>query len=403
MNATVTLRVLLAACLLLPFALAHAQQGRLHSSYLQVLSAVTDGEVIADAEVITQVPGAASERVYTDSRGIARIPTSALSAGDDATLIIRRAGYSNLVAHCPCGGLTYAMSPILTELEDVRIVLQWGSEPADLDAHLFSSGGHINYANPRGQHAQLDIDQQDGYGPETITIHNRRHGVRYLYGVHNYSATSRPESTSLAASNARVNVYVGSTLIRTFTLAPNRTGNTWWVFMIGEDGEFYDLGLTLNLDSLEAIGSAMERYIDQASLASMPTIERAQQMRADAANRQGETAYQAGDLEEAERHFLRAIDYYPDHAQAYSNLGVLYMRLEKSAEGLFVNRKAIALASGANAATIKASSHFNIARIYEANAAWEDALRHYQEALDLREHRAYTNGIERMRARLSGE
>ena len=50
--------------------------------------------------------------------------------------------------------------------------------------------------------------------------------------------------------------------------------------------------------------------------------------------------------------YLEAINNNPEHGQAYSNLGLAYQTLNRSAEALWVNRKAIALASGATKETI---------------------------------------------------
>jgi hypothetical protein len=114
-----------------------------------------------------------------------------------------------------------------------RIVLSWGANPDDLDSHLTGpvagSGTrfHIYYsikgsliASP---FAQLDVDEQDGYGPETITIAQQTAGV-YRYYVHKYSG-----SGDIKTSSARVDLYQGNTLVRQF-YPPVQDGIYWTVF-----------------------------------------------------------------------------------------------------------------------------------------------------------------------------
>ncbi|MNJ60693.1 hypothetical protein D3C77_564460 [compost metagenome] len=66
------------------------------------------------------------------------------------------------------------------------------------------------------------------------------------------------------------------------------------------------------------------------------------------------------------------------------------------AEALWANRKAIALASGASAPTVRASSHYNNGRIYETAGQWSDALREYRYARDQKANAVYDRAIERM-------
>ncbi|MEO7521089.1 MAG: carboxypeptidase regulatory-like domain-containing protein, partial [Gemmatimonas sp.] len=130
------------------------------------------------------------------------------------------------------------LSPTST-IGSLRIVLTWGSSPADLDAHL--TGPSVNastfwiYFNSPGScttapFACLDVDAIDGRGPETITIAQRMAG-RYVYSVHNFSASDSGSigSLGLAQSNARVDVYGPSGLITSFA-PPARAGTLWTVF-----------------------------------------------------------------------------------------------------------------------------------------------------------------------------
>jgi hypothetical protein len=77
---------------------------------IQILSATVRDQAIAGATVILQKNGEQSSATTADSNGAVWINESV--AGDpSALLIVRKTGYSDLVAKCPCGGLTYALSP----------------------------------------------------------------------------------------------------------------------------------------------------------------------------------------------------------------------------------------------------------------------------------------------------
>ena len=88
----------------------------------------------------------------------------------------------------------FSISPA-PELGEVRIILTWGSNPVDMDSHLItpeidSLNFHISYSN-RGRSESapfvvLDLDDVDGFGPETITIKKLESGI-YKYYVHQYS------------------------------------------------------------------------------------------------------------------------------------------------------------------------------------------------------------------------
>lgn len=41
--------------------------------------------------------------------------------------------------------MTYAISPVMTSLDGMRVVLSWGEKPFDLDSHLIFPGGHIYF------------------------------------------------------------------------------------------------------------------------------------------------------------------------------------------------------------------------------------------------------------------
>ncbi|MHA7138111.1 cell wall-binding repeat-containing protein [Rossellomorea arthrocnemi] len=132
------------------------------------------------------------------------------------------------------------ITPILDDTE-TRIVLTWGDAPRDLDSHLFGkyqdlSPYHV-YWNDRTAYengnkiALLDTDDRSAYGPETITI-KKQNAEIYEYMVHDYSYRGELNSTSLSSSGAKVEVYKGSYLVKTFHVPTNKTGTLWKVFKL---------------------------------------------------------------------------------------------------------------------------------------------------------------------------
>lgn len=369
---------------------------------LHLLDATIRDKAVPGAEIIMQRDGEASVKATSDQDGRATLPAP-FGGKDDAsvTLIVKKAGYSPLVVKCPCSGLTYALSPVIRSLDGLRVVLNWAAKPADLDSHLVYEDQHVYFNRKAGMGANLDVDDTNGFGPETITVTRKRAGTRYVYAVHDYSDGDRTGTTALASqSQAKVFVYVGGSLVRTFRPPAGQQGNVWVVFAIGENGEFYDINKFYDSRSRDDVGRPLAQIIQGGPMVSTPVLTGDARDSADAVNREGEKAYHAKQLEEAVRLYLEAINLNPEHSQAYSNLGLAYQKLGNRAEALWANRKAIALASGANAATVKASSYYNIARVYEEQEQWQEALDAYQAAAGFKTHDAYAKGIERMKQKL---
>ncbi|ENA2289173.1 tetratricopeptide repeat protein, partial [Escherichia coli] len=86
-------------------------------------------------------------------------------------------------------------------------------------------------------------------------------------------------------------------------------------------------------------------------------------------------------LEQAIQLFQQATELDGNYGQAFSNLGLAYQKNGNIAEAIWANRKAFSLASGVNAATTRANSYYNIAKIYETSGQNAEALQHYQLAL----------------------
>jgi uncharacterized protein YfaP (DUF2135 family) len=136
------------------------------------------------------------------------------------------------------GAIRVVLSPGL-EQGQIRVVLAWDEEPADLDAHLkgpLPEGEEFHvYFHQKGdlksrQFVRLDVDDRDGQGPETITVLGVLPG-EYRYFVHDYTHRDDPQSADLAQSGAEVKVYQGGQTYR-FRAGHDQTGNLWNVCTI---------------------------------------------------------------------------------------------------------------------------------------------------------------------------
>jgi tetratricopeptide (TPR) repeat protein len=362
---------------------------------VQILSATVKDQKIDKATVILQKNGEQSATATTDAQGQVSLKSA---IADDATalLIVKKQGYSNLVVKCPCAGMTYAISPVMKNLDGLRIVLNWGAEPSDLDSRLEYPNNYIYFKNMKGTDALLDVDDTTSYGPETITIERKHDGERYMYAVRNYSEKNNPNSTSLSASQAKVFVYIGQTLIRTYYVPQNKVGNLWVVFAVTEAGEFQDFNTMKGVTSVTRLQT--DEFQGVTNNTAVETVAYSADSQADAKklNKQGEQAYHAKNYDESIRLYKAAIELDGNYGQAYSNLGLAFQKAGNVSEALWANRKAIALASGETAATVRASTHYNNGKIYEDAKQWNDALREYHYAKREKANPVYDKAIKRM-------
>ncbi len=365
-----------------------------NANELNVLSAVEKDTPIANAEIIFQKNGQSSNKIISNTQGKISFSNEIID-NSDTTMIIKKDGFSTLVAKCPCDGFTYALSPIMKNLDGLRIVLTWGENPSDLDSHLAYSNNHIFWDAKIGSNANLDVDDVDSYGPETITIEKKQLGTKYIYAVHNYTFLNQPNSNSLAKSNAKVNVYIGQTLVRTYNVNPSKIGNLWVVFSIDEDGIIHDINKYSGINS----DPHNIKLLNESNF-TVATYTEEDKAQAKKYNTKGEEEYHRGNLEQSMYLFLDAINLYSNYGQAYSNLGLVYQKLGRDAEALWANQKAIELASGNNKDIVQASSYLNIEKIYENREDYENALKNYQNALNKKQNDVYINAINRVKEKL---
>lgn len=128
---------------------------------------------------------------------------------------------------------------------EARIVLEWGSEPADLDAHIFGEtemgAFHVYFANMEFDDlVTLDVDDRSAYGPETITIKDISQGT-FTYGVEDYSNVQLGDyNEMLGLSGATVKVYLANEEQPRVYTVPDEMGIYWEVFRI-ENGKIVDI------------------------------------------------------------------------------------------------------------------------------------------------------------------
>ena len=372
---------------------------------IDILSATVKDKRIEGASVTLQRNGAQSVSGITNTSGSISLGTS-FADNKDALLIVKKEGYSNLVVKCPCAGMTYAISPVMTNLDGMRVVLSWGEKPFDLDSHLIFPGGHIYFDSKEGTDANLDVDDTDSYGPETVTISKKHFGESYIYAVQDYSNKGLPNSNYLSASKAKVFVYVGSSLVRSYSVPAGKRGNIWTVFKLNPNGEFEDInsvtsanfnGTTLDVRDLATV---IMPATDSSAPASPAMQNSGDTQLARKYNREGEAVYKTGQLGQAIQLFQQATELDGNYGQAFSNLGLAYQKNGNIAEAIWANRKAISLASGVNAATTRANSYYNIAKIYETSGQNAEALQHYQLAYTEKNKPSYEEAIARVKTKM---
>ncbi len=207
------------------------------------INAVT-GDGIDNAK-LTFVKGSDKYEVSTDSSGHFQ---AKLGAGD-YTVECRAEGFieENKNVYVPSYSNNWTceivMSPEINAKE-ARFVLTWDSAPADLDSHLVGNGVHTSWLHmEEGDIASLDLDDTNGYGPETTTLYDLN--GHYTFVVHNYS-----QDAPLADCGAEVTVYLPGEEPVTISIGGDGAADTWVVCEIDNGklnviNEIQDYGLDL--------------------------------------------------------------------------------------------------------------------------------------------------------------
>ena len=120
--------------------------------------------------------------------------------------------------------------PKAVDFERIKIVLDWGEFPWDLDAHVVDGTNHVYFSVKKQGNLELDRDDVNSYGPETITILDPSKDKVYSYYVFDCSNSDNPESSRLSYSQAQVKIYFGNEFVESFKITPKKKGITWHVF-----------------------------------------------------------------------------------------------------------------------------------------------------------------------------
>ncbi|MCD8069694.1 MAG: hypothetical protein LUE87_12595 [Lachnospiraceae bacterium] len=156
------------------------------------------------------------------------------------TAVVECSGYVTETFSCYVGSGksspsdNFVITPELQEGE-IRIVLEWNSEPRDLDSYLsgtLDSGARIsvNYTSKTATYggevvAELDVDDTTGYGPETTTIYD-------INGVYTFSVVDYYDTGTMGRYGATVKVYLsGESSPHTIEIPSSVTQN-WTVCKI---------------------------------------------------------------------------------------------------------------------------------------------------------------------------
>ena len=156
------------------------------------------------------------------------------------TVVMKRSGYVQTSMNIYVGrgsssNQNGVINPRGNKSTKYRAVLTWGANPRDLDSHLVSTGSkgsyHVLYSSKTGylngrSSAMLDVDDISSYGPETTTFAKKK-GQTYTYYVYLYNG-----SGSLKTSRAKVKLYHGNTLVKTYSVPARGSGRYWNVFSI---------------------------------------------------------------------------------------------------------------------------------------------------------------------------
>lgn len=169
----------------------------------------------------------------TDSRGAFRVELEA----DDYEITVEASGYIaevftfTIEKNKSYSGEQFVISPELSG--EARIVLEWNAEPTDLDSYLDGSTDsgenfRIYYGSKKAYAgdsvvAELDLDDTDGYGPETTTIHD-------LDGVYTFTVVDFTGSGTMAEKGATVKIYLpGQAPVAVQLDAGSGVDNVWSV------------------------------------------------------------------------------------------------------------------------------------------------------------------------------
>lgn len=253
---------------------ARAASDELSSTLTLVFRDAITCAPLEDAEVVFE-----GKTARTDARGLASFPFPRIPAHVDKTLtaVFSKKGYVTTKAPVLFSVGTvfnnaFSISPKLPPGK-MRIVLDWGERPADLDAHLVKKGlYHISFRDTQHylEQARLDRDDMDGHGPETITLDAPSADGEYIYFVHDFTNRTARAQGQLGPSHARIMIFQNDALVKTLEVH-GTSGKYWTVFGIrgGEIIPIDRLGET-PLDSIPSASAVQARSAAEDFPPTMP-------------------------------------------------------------------------------------------------------------------------------------
>lgn len=212
----------------------------------QVTETVYINGCVADSDGTTPV---ANVRVSTDGIDYSGASSGMTDAQGNFRLAVKRAGRATvtglsglrLTNTLSVGPYTAAENTLpsclrfsATSAASASIKLTWGTDPHDVDSHLYTpSGFHLYYSTidegslTAAPYAALDVDDTGSFGPEVITLTRLMVGT-YTYALHNFSGTNPP---GLTGSPVRVEFSrAGSTSVYTPGAGETVDTDYWTVF-----------------------------------------------------------------------------------------------------------------------------------------------------------------------------
>lgn len=193
-----------------------------------------DGEPIANVEVTIEDLG----NFITDLQG--RIQFKDPEKDARYAFVAKKEGYIPMTTTFEIAAGTiffnrFSLSPEI-DFGSLRVVLDWGRKPEDLDAHLVKENVfHISYRDKAisdDGRGMLDRDDQNGFGPETITLLDVDETANYEYFVKDYTNRLNHDSKNLSKADAVVRVYGNNQLLHEFRIHNKQKGIKWNVFRI---------------------------------------------------------------------------------------------------------------------------------------------------------------------------
>lgn len=199
------------------------------------------GRPIVNAQILVQQNRVTIVTLTTGATGIASFAGGLQLADGVYLFVISGDGYMRtednltIANNGIVAGNQISLPRVINE-PNIKIVLDWGKDPLDLDSHLKVRDYHICYWNMTDANGTLHLDRDDvtSYGPETVTIRNIDSSATYKYYVHNFSETPEMSTTS----GARVRVWVNNTYRNTYTIPTSGSGLYWHVFDITGGSNF---------------------------------------------------------------------------------------------------------------------------------------------------------------------